>query len=118
MMDDLSRCFYSSPCSIIHRREDEELPRPPSPESTLITIHRCQVCNKEQQQQQQQQGNTTFCFQCQDDDEVAQVTENNTIPVSQSVYLRCYSIIQNLFLSFFLSAHSNKKILISYTHGI
>jgi hypothetical protein len=84
--------------TIIYRRANEELPTSPSPspESTLITIHRCQVCNKEQQHQ----GNTTICLQCQEDEEIGQIMENNTIPVSQYVYLRCHSISQNPFFLF------------------
>jgi hypothetical protein len=60
------------------------------------------VCNKEQQQQQQLE-NTTICFQCQDNEEVARVTQNNIGCVSQYVYLRCHSIIQNLL--FLISLH-------------
>ncbi|CAF0865041.1 unnamed protein product [Rotaria sordida] len=52
--------------------EDEELPTPIS-ESTLTTIYRCQVCNKKQQQ-----GNTTICLQCQENEEVARLTQDNT----------------------------------------
>ncbi len=96
--------------SIINRRQYEELPTPQLPESTLITIHRCQVCNKEQQQQ----GTTTICLHCRNDEEIARVTQNNPL-VSQSVYLRCHSIIQNLFFS---SAHAYKKIIISCTNRI
>lgn len=106
-MDDLSKKFHSLPffVSIINRRQYEELSTLPLPESTLITIHRCQVCNKEQQQQQ---GNTTICSECQDDEEIARLTRNTTDSVSQYVYLRCYSIIQTLAhpsFSFFISLH-------------
>ena len=99
MMDDLSRHFHSSLSLfffIINRRANEELPTSPFPESTLITIHRCQVCNKEQQDQE----NSTICLQCQDDEEIGRVMQNNTIPVSQYVCLRCHSIIQNPFFLF------------------
>ncbi len=82
-MDDLSQDFYFTPFFTINRRKDEELPpsSSSSPESTLITVHRCQVCNKEQEQQQK--GNTTICLQCQADEEVARVTQNTTTSVSQ-----------------------------------
>ncbi|CAF0816840.1 unnamed protein product [Rotaria sp. Silwood1] len=56
--------------------EDEELPLP-SPESILTSIYRCQVCNKKQQQ-----GNTTICLQCQENEEVARLTQNNTGPLT------------------------------------
>ncbi|CAF0755721.1 unnamed protein product [Adineta steineri] len=56
--------------------KDEELSSSFLPESTLIAIHRCQVCNKEQQQK----GNTMICLHCQADDEIARVTQNNTTP--------------------------------------
>ncbi len=82
-MDDLSRHFsfftFFFFLFIINRRANVELPTSPLPESTLITIHRCQVCNKEKQQQ----GNTTICLQCQDDEEIGRVMQNNTISVSQ-----------------------------------
>ncbi|CAF4421945.1 unnamed protein product, partial [Rotaria sp. Silwood2] len=52
--------------------EDEELPSP-TQESTSTTIYRCQVCNKKQQQ-----GNTTICPQCQENEEVTRLTQNNT----------------------------------------
>lgn len=72
--------FYSSLFIIINRRKDEVLLPSSWPELPLITIHRCQVCNKEQQQHQ---GNTMICLQCQADEEVARVIRNNPTSVSQ-----------------------------------
>ncbi|CAF1577129.1 unnamed protein product [Rotaria magnacalcarata] len=54
--------------------DDREISSP-TPESTLITIYRCQVCNK------QQQGNILICFQCRDNEEVARLTQSNTCPI-------------------------------------
>jgi hypothetical protein len=113
-MDDLSQDFYSSPFFAINRRKDEELPlSSSSPESTLITVHRCQVCNKEQEQQQK--GNTTICLQCQADEEVARVTQNTTTSVSQKCLFAMPFKLQNLFV---LLAHVNKKTITSYSYRI
>ncbi|CAF1135890.1 unnamed protein product, partial [Adineta ricciae] len=57
---------------------DEEHSSSPSLESTIINIHRCQVCNKEQQQKLEE--NVPICLQCQIDEEIAQAMQNNTIP--------------------------------------
>jgi len=91
--------------SIINRRQNEELPTLTLPESTLTNIHRCQVCNKEQQQQQ---GNLTICLRCQDDEEIARIMQDNTISVSQYVYLVCHLIIQNHSVCFFLVFNSSQ----------
>ncbi|CAF4414696.1 unnamed protein product [Rotaria socialis] len=55
-------------------RDDREISSS-TPESTLITIYQCQVCNK------QQQGNIPICFQCRDNEEVARLTQSNTSPI-------------------------------------
>ncbi|CAF1320422.1 unnamed protein product [Adineta ricciae] len=60
------------------RYNDEEHSSSPSLESTIINIHRCQVCNKEQQQKLEE--NVPICLQCQIDEEIAQAMQNNTIP--------------------------------------
>lgn len=66
---------------MINRCENEEpTTTSASPESTLITIHRCQVCHKEQQQ-----GNPTICLYCQHNEDIDREMQNNSIPVSQSI---------------------------------
>ena len=70
---------------MISRRESEEPATATTPESTLIIIHRCQVCNREQQQ-----GNLPICLDCQNNDEIVREMQNNSIPVSQYVNQQCH----------------------------
>lgn len=64
------------------------------PESTLKSIHQCQICGREHEE------NSTICFQCQEHKLIDREIENNKTLLSQQVCLLCY-FINNSMKNFF-----------------